>query len=88
MTLNIALAVVVVLVSWAAAAWAIWKWGPGEREWTVWCPVFKKEAKVLAIQREAEFIPSYAGLQVFDIKRCSLFKGQPVNCQKECLQRP
>jgi len=87
MTLNMALAVVVVLVSWAVAAWAIWKWGPGERAWKVWCPVFEKKAKVLAIQREAEFIPSYAGLQVFDIKRCSLLKGQQVNCGKECLQR-
>ncbi|HTS13642.1 MAG TPA: hypothetical protein VMH00_16100 [Candidatus Limnocylindrales bacterium] len=89
MTLTILMAVFVVLAAWAIATWAIWKWGPGERTWEVWCPVYKKEARIVAIQREAEFVPSYAGLQVFDVKRCSLFKdGGPVNCRKECLARP
>jgi hypothetical protein len=40
------------------------------------------------MQREAEFVPCYAGLQVFDVMRCLLFKGMPVNCRKECLQQP
>jgi hypothetical protein len=88
MTLYFVLAVLAVLVSCAAATWVIWEWGLGQKTWEVWCPVFKKEAKVLAIQMEVESVPPCAGLQVFEIKRCSLFKGQPVNCRKECLQRP
>jgi hypothetical protein len=89
MTLTFAIAILVVLAAWALASWAIWKWGPGERTMTVWCPVYKKSAKIVALQKEAEFVPSYAGLQVFDVKCCSLFEnGAPVNCARECLQRP
>ena len=88
MTLSLAFAFLAVLVAWAVATWAIWKWVPGERSWSVWCPVYKKEAKILAVQREAEFVPSYAGLEVFDIRKCTLFKDEPVNCRKECLQHP
>ena len=85
---NFALLVIGILAAWAIASWAIWKWGPGEVRWNVWCPVHKKTAKIVAIQREAEFVPSYAGLQVYDVKRCSLFANAPVTCGKECLQRP
>jgi hypothetical protein len=87
-TVNFVIVVVAVLAAWAIASWAIWKWSPGERTWTVWCPVYQKEAKIVALQREADFVPSCAVLQVFDVKRCSLFKGMPVNCRKECLQQP
>lgn len=87
MTFDLVLALIVVLTSCVIAAWMIWKWGPGERTRKVWCPVYKKRAKIVALQREAEFVPSYAGLQMFDVKRCSLLCNAPVNCGKECLQR-
>jgi hypothetical protein len=89
MSLTFAIAILVVLAAWGLASWAISRWGPGQRTMKVWCPLHKKEARIVAIQKEAEFVPSYAGLQVFDVKRCSLFeKGVPVNCGKECLERP
>jgi hypothetical protein len=81
------LAVLFVLVLWAIVAYAIWHWGPGLRWRSVWCPVQKKRVKVLAEQREALFFPSYAGLTVIDIRECSVFRGGPLKCQKECLQR-
>jgi hypothetical protein len=85
-TVGFILLVAGILAAWAIASWALWTWGPGEIKWTVWCPVHKKTAKIVAIHREAE--PSYAGLQVYDVKRCSLFGNAPVNCGNECLQRP
>jgi len=85
MTNQIAIAIVIVLVSWVVATYAIWHWGPGLRRRTVWCPVMKRRAKVLAEQKEALFVPSYAGLRVVDIKECSLFKGGPLQCRKQCL---
>jgi hypothetical protein len=85
MTSTIFLGVVIVLALWAIVGYAIWQWGPGLRKRSVWCPVQKKRAKVLAEQREALFPASYAGLSVVDIKQCSLFKGGPLKCQKECL---
>jgi hypothetical protein len=88
MTFELLLTAIVVLAACAMATWAIWKWSLGERTWYVWCPVYKKEAKIVAIEREAEFVPSCAGPPVVDVKRCSLFKGIPVNCGKECLERP
>jgi len=87
MTTQVVLAGVVVLVLWAIATYAIWQWGPGLRRRTVWCPVHKKRATVLAEQKEALFVPSYAGLSVIDIKKCSLYEGQPLGCEKECLAR-
>jgi len=84
---TITLAVLFVLVAWAIVAYAIWHWGPGLRWRPVRCPVINKRAKVLAEQREALFVPSYAGLTVTDIKACSLFKGGPLKCHKECLPR-
>jgi len=68
------------------AAYAIWRWGPGLRTRSVWCPVMKKPARVLAEQREMRFAGSYAGLAVVDIKECSMYKGGPLECHKECLQ--
>jgi hypothetical protein len=89
MTLYMGLAVAASLALWAMLAWAIWKWAPSEDiTWTVWCPVFKKEATVVVSQMHAEFVPSCAGMKICDIKRCTLFGGQPVNCRQECLQRP
>jgi hypothetical protein len=83
---SILLATVIVLALWAIVGYAIWQWGPGLRKRSVWCPILKKRAKVLAEQREALFVPSYAGLTMVDIKQCSLFEGGPPDCQKECLQ--
>jgi hypothetical protein len=79
--------VLIVLAVWASMAYAIWQWGPGLRRRSVWCPVMKKRAEVLALQREALFYPPYARINVIDIKECSLFKRWQVNCHKECLQR-
>jgi len=86
MTSSVFLAILFVLAVWAVVGYAIWQFGPGLRKRSVWCPVFKKRAKVLAEQKEALFYPSYAGLSVVDIKQCSLFKGGAVACHKECLQ--
>jgi hypothetical protein len=86
-TSTLFLAVMIVLALWAIMTYAIWQWGPGLRRRTVWCPVRKKRARVLALQREALFYPSYAGLSVIDIKECSLLKRGQMNCHKECLQR-
>ena len=80
-------AVVMVLALWAIMAYAIWQWGPVLRSRTVWCPVMKKRARILALQKEALFFPFYAGLGVIDIKECSLSKGRAPKCHKECLQR-
>lgn len=85
-TTALLLAVLVVLALWAIMAYAIWQWGPGLRRRTVWCPVMKKRARVLALQREALFYPSYAGLSIIDIKECSLLKPGQMKCHKECLQ--
>jgi hypothetical protein len=87
MSSTLLLAVLVVLGLWAIMAYAIWQWGPGLRRRSVWCPVMKKRARVLALQKEALFFPSYAGLSVIDIKECSLFGHGPVKCHKECMQR-
>jgi len=86
-TPAITLAIVLVLAMWAIVGYAIWHWGPGLRRRSVWCPVEKKRAKVLAVQKEALFVPSYAGLSVIDIKECSLFKGGPLKCHKECIEQ-
>lgn len=81
------LTIVIVLALCVIAGYAIWYWGPGLRTHSVLCPVKKKPAKVLADQRERGFAGSYAGLAVVDIKECSMFKGGPLECHKECLQR-
>lgn len=82
------LLVIGILAAWAIASWAIGKWGAGGISWTVWCPVHKRTAKIVAVQRAPDFTPSNTGLQVYDVKRCSLFGDAPVTCAKECLQRP
>lgn len=69
------------------AAYAVWLWGPGLRQRSVWCPVHKTYAQVLAEQKEAKFANSYAGLAVVDVRRCSLYNGDPLKCHKECLQQ-
>lgn len=86
-TSTFLLGVLIVFALWAIMGYAIWQWGPGLRRRSVWCPVMKKRARVLALQREALFYPSHAGLSVIDIKECSLFKPGQMNCHKECLQR-
>jgi len=45
MTFDLVLAVMVVLAACGIATWMIWKWGPGERNRRVWCPVYKKTRK-------------------------------------------
>ncbi len=87
MNSTLILAIVAGLVSWLVVAYGIWQWGPGFRSRSVWCPVLKKRAKVLADQREALFVSSYAGLEVADIKHCSLLNEPTVSCRKECMQK-
>jgi len=65
------------------AGYAIWQWGPGFRTRVVKCPMLELGAEVLVDQREAEF----GNLKFTDIRRCSLLKGEQVNCEKECLAR-
>ena len=86
MSLATVAVVIVVLALWALAAYGVWLWGPGIRRRTVWCPVFKMHAEVVAEQKEAQFKDSYAGLAVVDVRQCSLFHGDPPRCHKECLQ--
>jgi len=86
MSLTLLLALVIVLTLWVIAGYGMWLWGPGLRRRSVWCPEFKKRAKVLVDQQEALFPASYAGFTVVDIKECSLLKGVPVTCHKECMQ--
>ena len=87
MTLADTVIVAGVLALWGVAGYAVWLWGPGTRKRSVWCPVFKTYAQVLAEQKEAGFAGSYAGLKVVDLKGCSLYGGDPLQCQKECLQQ-
>jgi hypothetical protein len=88
MTLALLLIILAVAVAWALAAWAMWKWAPGEKRMKVWCPVFQREAKIVAIEGEAESAPPGVTLPFFQLKECSLFKGRVVNCRTECLRRP
>ena len=88
MNLYIELAAAASLSLWATLALAIWKWVPGQRTWAAWCPVHKKEAKVSVVERKAAVVPACIGVKVAEVTRCSLFKGRPVNCRQECLQRP
>jgi hypothetical protein len=81
MSSALVFAIVAGLVFWAIAGYAIWRWGPGLRKRSVWCPVLKRRARVLADQREAEF----GSLMAVDVKSCSLIKGQALTCGKECL---
>jgi hypothetical protein len=80
MTAIIKAAILAVVVCWAVAAYAIWKWGPGLRKRTVKCPESKRRATVLADQREAEF----GSLRVADIKACSLLTPARPDCSKQC----
>ncbi|HLV96255.1 MAG TPA: hypothetical protein VKS44_13775 [Candidatus Acidoferrales bacterium] len=89
MTINLGLLALVVLAVAAISIWAMWRWGPGEATYVdVWCPVFKKKARIVVIQAETELVPACAGPRIFDVKRCSLFKDSEINCRKECLTRP
>ena len=81
------LAVVCVLAVWALAGYCVWRWGPGLRKRSVWCPVLKSRAKILAEQEEKGFRNSYAGLSIVDVQQCTLFRAGPVLCHKECLRR-
>jgi hypothetical protein len=81
MTGIIPAAIVAVIVCWAVASYAIWKWGPGLRKRSVQCPEKKRRAKVVADQREAEF----GSLKVVDVRSCSLEAGPELNCSKGCV---
>ena len=81
MTSNLVLAIVGGLVLWAIVGYAIWRWAPGLRKRSVRCPVLKRRARILADQREAEFV----SLMMIDVKSCSLVTGPPLTCSKECL---
>ena len=76
------------LAVWGIATWASSNWGARVKTWEVWCPVHKKEARIVAIQRQAQVVPAGAAFQILDVKRCSLFGSVPVTCGKECLERP
>jgi hypothetical protein len=80
---TIALEILAVLICWVVLGHAIWKWGPGLRRRSVRCPEKRVGARVLADQREAEF----GGLQVVELKECSLLENAPVACGKGCLER-
>jgi len=80
MTPTLVTAALVGLLFWAIVGYGIWQWGPGFRKRSVWCPVLKRRAKVLADQRE----PQFNCLMVADIKSCSLLNGT-LTCNKECL---
>ena len=86
MTPGIALTIVAVLVLCAVAAYAASHWGPRLTRRTVWCPVFKMHADILTHQDGAASAKTDSGLAVMDVKRCSLFQGEALRCQKECLQ--
>ena len=70
---------------WAIGGYFIWQYGPGLRLRSVWCPLLKKRATIVADQREARFAGSYAGLAVLDVKQCSLLGGGPITCHRECI---
>ena len=70
-----------VLLAWIVAGYAIWKWGPGMRKRTVYCPEIKVHAEVLADQREAEF----GCLRVADLRSCSLVPTAVPSCDKKCM---
>jgi hypothetical protein len=78
--------VIFIAAVWAIGAYFIWKYGPGLRTRSVWCPVFKKRARILAVQREARFWDSYAGLSIANVKRCSLLDMGAGSCHRECIR--
>lgn len=76
-------AFVTALAWWVVAGLALWRFGPGSHRRTVRCPVKRAKAVVTADEREAGF----GELRVLDVTACSLFRGQPLTCGKECLAR-
>lgn len=72
-----------VLSAWAVVAYTIRRWGPGRARRRVDCPTQKVKARVRVEQREGDF----GSLRVADVSACSLFPGEPVACDKECLAR-
>jgi len=78
--------VIFIAAVWAIGAYFIWLFGPGLRTRSIWCPVFKKRARILAEQREARFWDSYAGLAIVNVKKCSLLDtGLVASCRRECI---
>ena len=71
------------LGTWAVAAYAIWKWGPGIRQRSVRCPEKGVLADVMAEQHEGDF----GCLRVVDVKACSLVPGQMLTCDRECMAK-
>ena len=85
MTSAFLVGVMFIAAVWALGAFFIWENGPGDRIRSVWCPVLKKRATILADQKEARFAGSYAGLTVVDVKECSLLDGSLLVCHKDCI---
>jgi hypothetical protein len=85
MTIAFLSGVIFLAAVWAIGGYFVWRYGPGLRRRSVWCPVLKKRATILAVQREARFANSYAGLAVVDVKECSLLEQTMLACHKECI---
>ncbi len=81
MSNMIAVEIAGVLAAWTVVGFAIWRWGPGMRRHSVYCPEKKVRATVVADQREAEF----GCLRVVDVTACSLPPAQPLACGRACL---
>jgi hypothetical protein len=86
MTIEFLIGVMLVAAVWALGAYAIWLWGPGLKTRSVWCPVLKKQATILAVMQEMPFRNSYAGMGVVDVRKCSLLNGGLVACHKDCIR--
>lgn len=64
------------------------KKAPGEKRSEVWCPVFQRQAEIVAVRISAELTPPETTLPFFELKKCSLFVERVPNCRGECLRRP
>ena len=72
-----------VLICWTVLAVTVTRWGPGVRRRRVKCPEKNQRASVLIELKEV----AYGVTQAVDIKACSFFPhGDPINCDKRCLQ--
>lgn len=75
------MALATVLAWWVVASLALWRFGPGTHRRSVRCPVKREEAVITGLEGEAGF----GELRVLDVTTCSLFRGRPLTCGKECL---
>lgn len=83
MSLELWLAIAVVLLAWMAAAFAVRRWGPGLVRRHVRCPEQQRRATVLTMQMEA----GYGAIRTSDVLACDLLGNGPVTCGKKCLAR-